>query len=382
MSEENYYSLLEVTQNASTDEMKQKYKKLARKFHPDNRETGNEETFKKLGEAYATLADQQKRAVYDRVGHQAYTQGGGASPYSAGFGNEEIFDDLQDIFEGFFGGGSFAGGRGRRGGKQGKGRERGPDMQVVMDLDFMEAVFGVQKTIQIPRLINCTVCNGSGADLSVGTKTCPTCNGSGEIRKSSQSFLGVITQVSTCPTCHGSGQIIPVPCKPCNGKGQIKENQDLEIKIPKGVEDGSRLVWSQKGNEGKNGGAAGDLYLLLKVKPHEKLKREGLHILEEIDINVWQAIVGGQINAETVHGIEPIEIKPGTQSNSTISLNSKGIKLDTGKTGNHYVRINVKIPTKADLPSNLLELINSELMDKENKKSALEGFASFFKKKE
>lgn len=375
MAEEDYYQLLGLSQNCSPSEVKQSYKKLARKLHPDNKESGNEELFKKVGEAYSVLSDPNKKALYDRMGHQAFVQGARGGSSQGHYGNSEIFDDLQEVFDSFFGAG-FSSGFSKKG-KRSR-RERGADIQVLVELDFMDAAFGGSKKVKVNRLITCQTCSGSGADANVGVKTCTTCSGSGEVRRVTQSFLGMITQVSTCPTCNGSGSIITNPCKSCSGKGQLKQEAELEVKIPKGAEDGSRLVWSQKGNEGRNGGPTGDLYLLLKVKPHPKLKRQGLEIFEEMNISVWQAILGDEIETETIHGPHKIEIKPGLQPNTVISLNSMGIKLDNGQSGNHHVKVTVKVPNKKDLPKGILEAIEAELDEKGDRPKNSSGFANLF----
>ena len=340
---EDFYALLGVERNCSLADLKQNYKRLARQYHPDNKETGDENMFKKIGEAYTVLSDPQKKAVYDRVGHEGYAQGGARYGGGGAYNSAEMFGDLHDVFETLFG--SSGGRRSRR-----NMRERGSDQQIVLELEFLEAAFGGLKTIKINRLINCTACSGTGADPTVGVKTCTTCQGSGEVKRVTQSFLGTITQVSTCPTCSGSGTIIPSPCKSCSGKGQIRQASDLELKIPKGVEEGSRLVWSQKGNEGRNGGPAGDLYILLQVKPHARFKRDKLDIHEEINISVWQAILGHNLEIETIHGSQAVELKAGLQPNTVISLSSYGIRLDNGQSGNHLLKVNVQIPHKKDVP--------------------------------
>jgi molecular chaperone DnaJ len=372
MSGEDFYSLLEVTQTCSATELKQSYKKLARKYHPDNKETGDENLFKKLGEAYSVLSDEQKRAYYDRIGHEGYLQGGSRGPSYAG---GDIFNDLQDVFDSFFGG-NFSTGSSRR---TRKTRERGSDLQVILELDFLDGVFGGPKNVSVNHLVNCKACTGSGADPSAGLKTCGTCQGSGEIKRVTQSFLGVITQVSTCPTCNGLGSIIPVPCKVCAGKGQTRESAELEVKIPRGVEDGSRLVWSQKGNEGRNGGPAGDLYILLKIKPHPKFQRDRLDIYEELNVSVWQAIFGDNLEIETVHGNQSVDLKPGLQSATVITLPNQGVRLENGQSGAHHLKVNVQIPHKKDLPKNVADLIKEEVFGKADKQT-VGSFTDFFKR--
>jgi molecular chaperone DnaJ len=372
MSDKDFYTLLEVSANCSDSDLKKSYKKLARKYHPDNKETGDENLFKQIGEAYSVLSDPQKRSYYDRVGHAGFVSGGAGRGGSA-YGNAEMFSDLQDVFDSFFGAG-FSSGSSR---KSRKTRERGSDLQVAIDLDFLEAAFGGPKKVSVTRLVNCQTCAGSGADPGTGLKSCTSCQGTGEIKRVTQSFLGVITQVSACPTCQGTGSIIPVPCKVCHGKGRTKDTAELEVKIPKGVEDGSRLVWSQKGNEGRNGGPAGDLYLLLRVKPHARFKREKLDIYEEVEIDVWQAMLGDTLEVETIHGSQTVDVKPGLQPGTVLSLNSQGIKLDNGQSGSHHIRFTVKIPHKKDLPKELINLIKEEIMHEE--KQSASGFANLFK---
>jgi molecular chaperone DnaJ len=373
MADQDFYSLLGLSQNCTVAEIKQAYKKLARTYHPDNKDTGNEEQFKKLGEAYSVLSDEQKRAYYDRVGHSAYVNAGAAGGGYGGGYSSEMFDDLQGVFDSFFGG-AFGGGRSSK-----NRRERGADLQTVLELDFMEAAFGGAKQVTINKMTNCTTCSGSGADPSVGPKTCTTCNGTGEVKKVTQSFLGVITQVAPCGTCNGKGTVNPVPCKSCKGSGQLRVSEDLEVKVPKGAENGSRLVWSGKGNEGKNGGPPGDLYLLLKVKPHAKLTRKGLDTFEETNVTIWQAIMGDDLEVETIHGKQKISLKPATQPNTVLKLASMGIKLDNGKAGSHHVKVSVVVPSKKDLPKNLVELIQSEVSKTQTDKSSHSNFTNFFK---
>lgn len=372
---EDFYGLLGVDSNCSSADLKQSYKRLARKYHPDNKETGDENMFKKIGEAYAVLSDPQKRGLYDRLGHEGYSQGGARYGGGGSYSSADIFGDLHDVFETFFGYSNASNRRSRR-----NMREKGSDQQIVLEIDFLEATFGGPRTITVNRLINCTSCNGTGADPSVGVKTCTTCQGSGEVKRVTQSFLGTITQVSTCPTCNGLGTTIPNPCKSCAGKGQIRHASELELKIPKGVEDGSRLVWSQKGNEGRNGGPSGDLYILLQVKPHPRFKRDKLDIYEEININVWQAIFGYSLEVETIHGSQSVDLKAGLQPNTVISLNSYGIRLDNGQSGNHLLKINVQIPHKKDLPKELADLIKQEIEPKKDEKNNSSPFANLFRR--
>ncbi len=351
---EDFYGLLGLSRDCTAQEIKQAFKKQARQFHPDNKETGDENLFKQLNEAYSVLSDPEKKAYYDRVGHQAYVSGGRGSAGAGYAGGEEIFDDLEKVFDTFFGGGGFS--QNKRRGRQ---AQRGEDLQATLEIDFLEAVFGLEKTLEMARLINCQACTGTGSEPGHPPKACTSCNGQGEIRRTSRSFIGTITQVQTCPSCQGEGKIVSKPCNGCSGRGRKKESSQLEIKIPKGIEHGTRLLWQGRGNEGAQAGPAGDLYVLVRVKPHSSFKRDGLNILEEREVSVWQAIMGDSISIPTVHGEENLEIKSGTQQGATIKLSGSGIKLDNGRAGDHLVKVDLRIPHKADLPKELREMLES-----------------------
>ncbi|MDX1917707.1 MAG: molecular chaperone DnaJ [Candidatus Caenarcaniphilales bacterium] len=371
---ENYYELLGLSQGASDSDIKRSYKKLARTYHPDNRETGDENMFKKIGEAYAILSDPDKRALYDRVGHEAFTQSGGGRGYSPM--GDEIIDDLHSVFESFFGTNFGAGSQAR----SRNTRQRGADLQIGLEIEFMEAAFGAQKTTTYQRQVLCGACHGNGSDPATPPKTCQTCQGRGEVRRTSQSFLGMVTQVTTCPTCAGNGKIITSPCRVCAGKGRNIEKSEIEITVPKGVDENSRLVWRGKGHDGKNGGPPGDLYVVLKIKPHTRLKRKGLDVFEEKEISVWQAILGDELSIETIHGEHQISVKPGTQSNTKLVLSGMGVWLDNGQHGNHQVELKVKIPTKKDLSKELQDLIESQVESKKTgDKGLLENLFSWNK---
>lgn len=361
---EDFYDILEVSKSASSSDIKRAYRNLARKYHPDNKETGDEEMFKKVGEAYSVLSDDQKRAVYDRVGHSAFKAGGGGSSGFAGgdvdFGFESVFTQFEDLLEGFFDPG-FGGGR-RRGGSSNGGRraERGADLLADLQIEFLEAAFGTEKKIKIARQATCEACKGTGSDPEHPPSACYTCNGTGEVKKSVRSFLGTITQVMTCPTCNGRGVVITHPCKTCKGRGLSTQEEELSIKIPAGIESETRILWSGKGNGGANGGNSGDLYVRILVKSHEKFVRDGLDIASHVDINVWKAIKGGSLSVGTIHGEEIMNLKSGVQSGETLRLSGKGINLENGKKGDHYVKVNVLIPKEQDLPENLRNLIDEK----------------------
>ncbi len=349
----DYYQILEVSRNASSAEIKSNYKKLARKYHPDNRETGNEELFKELSTAYEVLSNPEKKSLYDQMGHEAFQKGGRGGSYSH---SGDL--DFEDLFESFFEGAGFS--SSSRRGNRGNRPRQGDSIQFVKEIEFLDACFGKTEKIKIKKHISCNICNGTGADPEHKPSTCSTCNGRGEIKRTTKTFIGMITQVNTCPTCHGQGTVITHKCKNCSGKGFVEKEEEIEIKIPAGIEDGMQILYKGRGNEGLNHGPAGDLYILIRVKNHAKFKRKGLDIYEDINLNLWQAITGDEIEIETIHGKKKVKIETGTQSSSVLTLKGQGIKIDTFRGGNHYLNIKVIIPKKNQLSKELLEQIEKE----------------------
>lgn len=371
----DFYELLEVSSQATKQEIKKSYRQLARKFHPDNSDTGDEDVFKQIQEAYSVLSDDQKRGIYDQVGHDAFVNKVGQA---SGHGNPYASNDLfEEIFSQFFGGGGM-GGYGRQQRPSGPQPRHGSDLQQQLEIDFLDACYGLETEVTIKRHIVCNECDGSGADKNHKPETCPTCHGHGEVQQQTQSFLGVITQVTTCPTCQGTGEIIKEKCKKCKGKKFIADEEKLEVKVPAGVEDGMRLVLHGKGNEGLNGGQDGDYYLLITVKEHEYFQRDGLDIVTELELSMEQAILGARIKIQTIHGEKFVNILPSTQSHTVHTLEDEGIKLKDGRRGNHYVRILVNIPHKKDLPDTLVseldKLSNEENQENNTKKKKKKGF--------
>lgn len=365
---EDFYNLLSVSRDATDREIKKAHRKLARQFHPDNKDTGNEEKFKQIQLAYETLSDAQKRQVYDQVGHEAFMNAGQRAGHGA-YGGEEMFNGFEDLFESFFGGGSGFGGRGGRGGRRSSGEnrpQRGNDLQSIVEIDFLEACFGIEQDINFERNIACTACKGSGADPKHKPETCSTCAGHGEVQTQTQSFLGMITQVTTCPTCHGSGKQIKYPCKSCHGKKFESHKETLNVKIPAGIDHGMKLVLEGKGHDGLYGGPSGDYYLGVRVKPSKEFIREDLNIVQNLEISIADSILGNEIPVKTIHGEETIKIQPGTQSNATHTIYNKGIKLVNGRKGNHLLNITVKIPKAGDLPSALQDELK-KMQDKNSK---------------
>lgn len=337
MTQRDYYEILGVGRNASADELKSAYRSLARKYHPDiNKEPGAEEHFKEVNEAFAVLNDPDKRAAYDRYGH-AGVQGMGGAPDFTNI-------DFSEIFEDFFGFGGFGGaGRSRRP----NAPKRGSDLSQAVNLTFSEAFFGVEKEIEITRDEICGTCHGKGAEPGTNTSKCAQCDGRGEIRQTRQTFLGAMVQVITCPACKGTGEIITTPCHTCKGRGIDRKTNRKVVPVPAGVDNGTQIRLGGEGNTGLNGGPNGNLYLELRVKPHEFFKRKDNDLLLDLNINVAQATLGAEINIPTMEGTHKLDIPPGTQSGKVFRIRGKGFADMRGGTnrGDLVSIINVEVPT-------------------------------------
>jgi len=334
----DYYEILGVDRGASKDEIKRQFRKKARELHPDvNKAPDAEERFKELGKAYEVLMDDDKRAMYDRYGEDGLKNAGydTSGPFDFGFG------DLGDIFSTFFGGGM--GGSSRR---NPNAPQRGSDLRLDLEIEFEEAVFGTAKDIEIDHLESCTRCSGSGVEPGSQPVTCPTCAGLGQIQRTTQTILGHFTQVSTCPDCHGTGKKILNPCKECSGKGRVTKSKVINIKIPKGIDDGTKMRVSGEGDAGKNGGPSGDLYVVIYVKPHKYFKREGVNILFETQISFAQAALGDTIEVPTVDGTEPLKIQAGTQSGTILTIKGAGVPYinNPSRRGDQFVKVDVITP--------------------------------------
>ncbi len=335
----DYYDLLGVTRDADSDTLKRAYRRMARQYHPDiNKDPGAEDRFKEIGRAYEVLGDPQKRARYDQFGEAGL--GGAGMPDMGDMGG------FADLFETFFSGfgGSGSGPAGAR--SQRRGPQQGDDLRYDLTIEFKQAVFGQEREIKIPHLETCDNCGGSGAKAGSGPSTCSTCAGAGQVRRATRTPFGSFTQVAECPACSGSGQVISDPCGSCGGQGVRQVRKKLRINIPAGVDTGTRLRVSGEGNAGMRGGPSGDLYVFLKVKNHPKLKRDGLTIHTEINVSYLQAILGDTIQVETVDGPTTLEIPIGTQPNSILTLENKGIP----KLGNPVARGNQSILVNVNLP--------------------------------
>ena len=337
----NYYEILEVSQTATKEEIKSAFRKKARTLHPDvNKAPDAEEKFKELGKAYETLMDDDKRATYDRYGEDGLKNAGFDTngPFAGGFG------DLNDLFNSFFGGfGGFG-----FGGSDPNAPQRGDDLRYDLEIDFKEAVFGTKKEIKFEHLEVCTECNGTGAQKGTKPVTCPTCHGTGQVQRVTRTPLGAISQITICPDCRGTGQKIGTPCKACKGYGKVEKEKKIEIKIPAGVDNLSKIRVSGEGDAGTNGGPAGDLFVILHVKESKYYKRDGIDIYSTLEINPAQAVLGDELQIGTLDGIKTVKIQPGVQSGNTVKIKGAGVPLISrpSQRGDHVIIINVVIPTQ------------------------------------
>ncbi len=348
MEKRDYYDVLGVSKSATADEIKKAYRKLARQYHPDvNKDNPDAaEKFKECSEAYSVLSDEKKRAQYDQFGHAAFDGAAGAGG-AGGFGGFDFSGfggaggGMEDIFDMFFGGGGRS-----RGGRQ-AGPQRGSDLRFDMEITFEEAAFGVEREINLTRDEQCPKCKGSGAEPGSKVETCPECHGTGQVSFTQNTMFGQMRNVRPCSRCHGEGKIITEPCKECKGKGTVRKTKKLKVKIPAGVNDGSRLRVSGEGEAGMRGGPSGDLYVYLYVKPHKFFERDGNTVLCEVPINIVQAPVGDEIKVPTLDGQVTMKIPEGTQPGQVLRLKGKGIpSLRGGSRGDQLVRIKVVVPKK------------------------------------
>jgi len=331
----DYYEVLGVSRTASDEELKKAYRKLALKYHPDKNpddRRASEERFKELSEAYQVLCDPERRSLYDRFGHAAFEQGAGAPGFDFNAGFEDIIGDL---FGDFFGTG-----RGRGGGRR---TRRGQDLRYELEISFEEAAFGCEKTIAIPRLVSCETCKGQGAKPGTAPRACPQCHGSGQVRFQ-QGFFSI---AKTCGHCNGQGTIIAHPCASCGGNGVQRQTHQLSIKIPAGVDTGSRLKLRGEGETGGNGGTPGDLYVVLHVREHPLFLREGTDIVCEVPVSFAQAALGAEIEVPTLEGTTRVKVPAGTQSGHVSRLKGRGIaELNGYGRGDELIRIVVETPRK------------------------------------
>jgi len=339
MAKRDYYEILGLAKNASDEEIKKAYRKLAMKYHPDRNpdSKGAEDKFKEAKEAYEMLSDPGKREAYDRYGHAGVDPnmaGGGFGAGAGGFGG--FSDAFGDIFGDIFG-------QGARGGRSGPQVYRGADLRYNLEITLEQAAHGFDTTIRVPSWSECDTCHGSGAKPGTSPTTCTTCGGQGQVRMQ-QGFFSI---QQTCPKCHGTGKIIPTPCPSCSGAGRIKRNKTLEVKIPPGIDDGMRIRSSGNGEPGMNGGPPGDLYVEIRIKPHSVFQRDGDDLHCEIPVSFAKAALGGEVEVPTLNGKASFTLPEGTQSGKTFRLRSKGIKgVRSGYAGDLFCHVVVETPVK------------------------------------
>ncbi len=360
----DYYEVLELDRNASGEQIKKAYRKLAVKFHPDKNpdDPEAEDRFKEVSEAYDVLSDTDKRAAYDRYGHAAFAQGGGVG--RGGMGGHDPFDIFREVFGGEFGGGVFDAFFGGAGVRQRRGtRHSGSDLRYDLEITLEEAASGVQKEIEITKLDPCDRCEGVGHEGDGGLRACPTCGGNGQVISS----RGLFQVASTCPNCRGEGQIVSNPCRKCDGDGRVEKKSKVKLKIPAGVETGSRLRSSGQGEAGIRGGPPGDLYVVIIVEKHDVFEREEENLFCEMPIPFTTAALGGEVVVPTLGGKAKLKIPAATQNEAVFRLKGKGMPdLETTRHGDLYIRVKVEVPSKlnGDQKKKLQEF--AELMGEEN----------------
>ncbi len=346
----DFYEILGVSKSSSADEIKKAYRKVAMQYHPD-RNPGDkpaEEKFKEAAEAYEILSDADKRAQYDRFGHQAFSagRGGGGGFSGGGMNTEDIFSQFGDIFGDDNPFGSFFGGSGRRSSGGGKSRgTKGSNLRVKIKLTYEEIAKGASKTIKVKKYVGCTTCSGSGAKDKNSMQNCGTCGGSGQVRRVQNTFLGQMQTVTTCPTCNGEGSTITNKCTPCKGEGRVYGEETVTIEIPAGVQEGMQLSVSGKGNAGERGGSNGDLIVLIEEEAHAQLHRDGLNVAYDLHISFADAVFGIQVEVPTIDGRAKIKIPPGTQSGKIFRLKGKGFpNVNSYEKGDQLIQVNVWTP--------------------------------------
>ena len=338
----DYYKILGIDRDASRDDVKKAYKRLAKKYHPDlNKDLGAAEKFKEINEAAAVLGDEQKRAQYDRFGTAEFP--GGAGP-GAGF-DFSGFDfgrgfDFGDLFESLFAGGPFGFRSSRR-----RGPRRGADLRYDMEIDLEDAVKSTTKHIIIPRYETCSRCDGSGAASKSAIKTCPDCSGTGMSTRTQRTPFGMFQTSMTCRRCHGEGRYISEACAVCNGSGRVEKERKIKVDVPAGVESGTTLRLSGQGEAGEKGSRSGDLYVVIHVKPHKIFDRKGNDLFVEIPVSFTSAVLGGSIEVPTIGGKAKLKIPAGTQSNTLFKMKGKGVPyMNSSSSGDQYVKVVVHTP--------------------------------------
>ena len=371
MSKRDYYDVLGVSKGASADELKKAYRSKAKELHPDrNKDNPDAESqFKEVNEAYDVLKDAEKKAAYDRYGHAAFDGGMGGGPRGGGYGGQGDFSSaFSDVFEDLFG--DFMGGRG--GGARSRA-QRGADLRYNMRVTLEEAFKGTQKSITVPGSQSCSACNGTGAEGGAEPQTCPTCSGMGKVRAQN----GFFTVERTCPTCAGQGQVVKNPCRACHGAGRIENERQLSVKIPPGVETGTRIRHAGEGEAGLRGGPSGDLYIFIEVKEHPIFQRDGINLFCRVPVSMAAAALGGEVEVPTIDGGRSrVKIPVGSQSGRQMRLRGKGMPaLRGGGIGDMVIELAVETPV--NLTSRQKEILREfEKIEAENNPVG----ANFFKK--
>jgi molecular chaperone DnaJ len=340
-SKRDYYEVLGVPRDASSEDIKKAFRRKAREYHPDVSDSPDAETkFKEVNEAYAVLNDPQKRGMYDRYGHSAVEGTFTGDPFSG-------FPDLSDIFD-VFGGGFRTHTR--------RAPRRGQDLQYRLTIDFEEAIFGTEREIEYERTVNCPACGGTGAEPGTSPVRCPNCQGSGEVRNVRQTFLGQMVNITTCPQCQGTGEIVNTPCKRCNGRTRIREVHHSVVRVPAGVDDGTQIRISDEGEPGLNGGPPGHLYIVISVQPHEFFRRRGDDLLIKVQVNVAQAALGTSllipILTQEGESNTHVELSPGTQSGQVYTVKRKGVPR-LRRDGTHAGFGDLQVIVEVDIPKRL-----------------------------
>ncbi len=350
----DYYEVLGLSRGASADDIKKAYRKLSKELHPDKHSsTGSgeakkeaERKFKEVNEAYEVLSNPQKKQMYDQFG-TAGNGAGGFNPgagFSGGFGGFDFSSftggdagNFSDLFESFFGGGR----------SRAQEREQGDDKELTVTIPFLESVTGARKTFSIRTFVTCDHCNGSGAEKGSAVVTCKECGGTGQVTRTAQSFFGTIQQRTLCPVCRGSGKVPEKPCSQCRGEGRLQRSHEVVVDIPPGIDDGQRLRLRGQGDAGRQGSAAGDLYVQVRVQPDKRFRREGDDVHTELTVFALDAILGAERPVETVHGPVMLKIPEGTQPDQVLRIKGKGMPvLNTSRHGDQYVTVKVEIPKK------------------------------------
>ena len=380
----DYYEILGVTRNSTSDEIKKSYRKVAMQYHPD-RNTGDkaaEEKFKEAAEAYEVLSDTAKRAQYDRYGHAAVNNGRGGSN-GGGMNMDDIFSQFGDVFgDDLFG--SFFGGRRGGGGSSRSHGIRGSNLRIKIKLSYEEIAKGVTKNIKVKKHVTCVTCHGSGAKDKASVQTCGTCGGSGQVRRVSNTFLGQMQTVTTCPTCNGEGTTVTAKCVVCKGEGRIFGEEVVNIDIPAGVQEGMQLSASGKGNAGERGGTPGDLIILIEEETHPDLQRDGLNVAFDLHIPFTDAVFGTQLEVPTIDGKAKIRIPPGTHSGKIFRLKGKGFpSVNSYEKGDQLIHVNVWTPQQVSaeekaMLERLKESPNFQPKPDKNEKSFFEKVKEMF----